>query len=127
VDVVYGHRILINEDEMEIVRVTLPRMIPVLSWADYIAGRPLFGEDVCGTDRVLIWNEDFQFAMDELCCGQGRRCKRLFDSPTLSAFRVHEGRSIRRDQFNRFHEMQRLRPRPSLPPVETSALGGAVV
>jgi glycosyltransferase involved in cell wall biosynthesis len=65
VDVVYGHRILINEDDMEIGRWTLPpHDSRVLNWADYIPQETLFW-------RRRLWNrigakldERFQFAMD---------------------------------------------------------------
>jgi glycosyltransferase involved in cell wall biosynthesis len=65
VDVVYGNRIIINEDDLEIARWILPaHNNDVLSWADYIPQETLFW-------RRSIWeragskiDEEFQFAMD---------------------------------------------------------------
>jgi glycosyltransferase involved in cell wall biosynthesis len=65
VDVVYGNRVVINEDDLEIARWILPKHNDqVLPWADYIPQETLFW-------RRDIWNragskidEKFQFAMD---------------------------------------------------------------
>lgn len=65
VDVVYGHRILIDEDDKQIGRWMLPRHDnKVLSWADYIPQETMFW-------RRRIWekaggqiDESFRFAMD---------------------------------------------------------------
>lgn len=65
VDVVYGHRILIDEDDKQIGRWMLPRHDDkVLSWADYIPQETMFW-------RRRIWeksggqiDESFRFAMD---------------------------------------------------------------
>ncbi|WAR46602.1 glycosyltransferase family 2 protein [Methylomonas rapida] len=65
VDVVYGHRILIDENDQQIGRWMLPRHCnEVLSWADYIPQETLFW-------RRSIWDkaggqidESFRFAMD---------------------------------------------------------------
>jgi glycosyltransferase involved in cell wall biosynthesis len=65
VDVVYGHRILIDEDDKQIGRWMLPRHEDeVLSWADYIPQETMFW-------RRRIWDkaggeidESFRFAMD---------------------------------------------------------------
>lgn len=65
VDVVYGHRILIDENDQQIGRWMLPQHNDeVLSWADYIPQETLFW-------RRRIWDkmggqvdESFRFAMD---------------------------------------------------------------
>ena len=65
VDVIYGHRILINEDDQQIGRWMLPQHDDeILSWADYIPQETLFW-------RRQIWekaggqiDESFYFAMD---------------------------------------------------------------
>ena len=65
VDVVYGHRILIDENDQQIGRWMLPKHNnEVLSWADYIPQETLFW-------RRSIWDkaggqidESFRFAMD---------------------------------------------------------------
>lgn len=65
VDVVYGHRILIDENDQQIGRWMLPKHDgAVLSWADYVPQETLFW-------RRTIWekaggqiDESFRFAMD---------------------------------------------------------------
>jgi glycosyltransferase involved in cell wall biosynthesis len=65
VDVVYGHRIVIDENDNDIGRWVLPRHDnEVLSWADYVPQETLFW-------RRRIWDrvggemdESFQFALD---------------------------------------------------------------
>ena len=64
VDVVYGHRVLLDQKDREIGRWVLPRHNDdVLSWADYVPQETLFW-------RRRIWEatggtlEDFKFALD---------------------------------------------------------------
>jgi len=65
IDVVYGHRIIIDENDQQIGRWIMPKHnSEVLNWADYIPQETLFW-------RRKIWDkigksldEDFQFAMD---------------------------------------------------------------
>ena len=92
IDVVYGHRILINEDDHEIGRWILPRHnSDVLTWADYIPQETLFW-------RRRIWDkvdgkidESFKFAMDwDLLLrfkDAGAKFARL--PRFLGAFRIH--------------------------------------
>lgn len=92
VDVVYGHRILIDADDQEIGRWVLPpHDDAVLSWADYVPQETLFW-------RRRIWDrvgatldESFQFAMDwDLLLrfrDAGARFARI--PRFLGAFRVH--------------------------------------
>lgn len=92
IDVVYGHRLLIDEDDMEVGRWLLPRhQDKVLSWVDYIPQETLFW-------RRRIWeksgskiDESFQFAMDwDLLVrfrDAGARFARI--DFFLGAFRIH--------------------------------------
>ncbi|MBD3308401.1 glycosyltransferase [candidate division KSB3 bacterium] len=92
VDVVYGHRVIINEADQEIGRWVLPpHDANVLLWADYIPQETLFW-------RRRIWekaggyvDESYQFALDwELLLrfrGAGATFARL--PHFLAAFRVH--------------------------------------
>lgn len=92
IDVVYGHRILIDENDSEIGRWILPgHNDQVLSWADFVPQETLFW-------RRRIWDriggeldESFRFAMDwDLLLrfrDAGARMARL--PYFLGAFRIH--------------------------------------
>ncbi|MEP0804817.1 MAG: FkbM family methyltransferase [Chloroflexota bacterium] len=92
VDVVYGHRLIINEDDLVIGDwIMPPHDDEALRWADYIPQETLFW-------RRRIWekvgskmDENFQFAMDwDLLLrfqAVGAKFKRL--PRFLAAFRVH--------------------------------------
>jgi glycosyltransferase involved in cell wall biosynthesis len=93
VDVVYGHRIIIDEDDREVDRCILPRHDNnVLTWADFIPQETLFW-------RRRMWekvggrvDESFQFALDwDLLLrfrDAGARFVRL--PRFLGAFRLHD-------------------------------------
>jgi glycosyltransferase involved in cell wall biosynthesis len=93
VDVVYGHRVIIDADGMEIGRWLLPNHSDqMLIWADYVPQETLFW-------RRGIWNkaggkidESFQFALDwDLLLrfrSAGAKFVRL--PRFLGAFRVHD-------------------------------------
>jgi Glycosyl transferase family 2 len=93
VDVVYGHRVLIDEQDREIGRWILPAHDDkVLSWADFVPQETLFW-------RRSLWDkvggqidESFRFAMDwDLLIrfrDAGARMQRL--PFFLGAFRIHE-------------------------------------
>lgn len=93
VDVVYGNRILVNEDDLEIGRWILPgHDSEVLSWADFVPQETLFW-------RRSIWNkvgarldETFRFAMDWDLLIRFREAGACFAhvSRFLGAFRIHE-------------------------------------
>jgi glycosyltransferase involved in cell wall biosynthesis len=115
VDVVYGHRILINEDDMEIGRWTLPpHDSRVLNWADYIPQETLFW-------RRRLWNrigakldERFQFAMDwDLLLRFRDAGAKMVRLPSfMGLFRVHERQKTCAEiNSTGFDEMQRLRTR----------------
>jgi hypothetical protein len=92
VDVVYGHRILIDENDQEVGRWLLPKHDnAVLSWADYVPQETLFW-------RRRIWDkvggrvdESFRFAMDwDLLVRFREAGARFHRLPRfLGAFRVH--------------------------------------
>ena len=93
VDVVYGNRLLIDENDMEIGRWIMPgHDSDVLSWVDYIPQETLFW-------RRSIWDkaggqidESFKFAMDwDLLVRLRDAGAKFAHIPRfLGAFRVHE-------------------------------------
>ncbi len=93
VDVIYGHRILIDEQDKEIGRWILPgHDDEILCWADFIPQETLFW-------RRSIWNkagggidESFRFAMDwDLLIRFRDAGARMVRVPFfLGAFRIHE-------------------------------------
>ncbi len=92
VDVIYGHRLLIDDNDMEIGKWIMPKHDhEVLSWADYVPQETMFW-------RRSIWekaggkiDEEFRFAMDwDLILrfrDAGARFTRL--PRFLGGFRVH--------------------------------------
>ncbi len=92
VDALYGHRILIDQDGMEIGRWVLPRHDDaILSWADYVPQESLFW-------RRSLWervderlDESFRFALDwDLLLRFRDAGARIVRVPHfLGAFRVH--------------------------------------
>jgi len=115
VDVVYGHRILIDEFDHEIGRWVLPpHDNDVLSWADYIPQETLFW-------RRRIWkkigerlDESFQFAMDWDMILRFRDAGAKFVRLPrfLGAFRVHVHQKTSAEMSkNGIKEIERLRTR----------------
>ncbi|MBZ0090652.1 MAG: glycosyltransferase [Sulfuricellaceae bacterium] len=115
VDVVYGHRIIIDETDQEIGRWILPpHDNEVLSWADFIPQETLFW-------RRRVWDkiggsldESFHFAMDwDLLLrlrDSGAKFVRL--PRFLAAFRVHPQQKTSTEITDTgFKEMGRLRER----------------
>ena len=92
IDVVYGNRLMINDDDMEIGRWILPdHCEKTLPWADYIPQETLFW-------RRSIWDkaggkidESFRFAMDwDLLTRFHNAGAKFGHIPQfLGAFRVH--------------------------------------
>lgn len=115
VDVVYGNRLLIDEDDMEIGRWILPgHDSDVLSWADYVPQETLFW-------RRRIWekvggkiDESFRFAMDWDLLVRFRDAGAKFGHipQFLGAFRIHE-RQKTSAAINEigYQEMNRIRER----------------
>lgn len=93
IDVVYGNRLMVDENDMEIGRWILPgHDSDVLSWADYVPQETLFW-------RRRIWekvgakvDESFRFAMDwDLLIRFRDAGARFGHIPQfLGAFRIHE-------------------------------------
>jgi hypothetical protein len=126
VDVVYGHRILIDEYDQEIGRWVLPpHDDQVLSWADYIPQETLFW-------RKSIWektggyvDKKFKFAMDwDLILrfrDAGARFVRL--PRFLGAFRVHPHQKTSAEIAEQGeNEMGQLRQRALGRPVSTGEI-----
>lgn len=115
IDVVYGNRLLIDENDMEIGRWILPGHISkALSWADYIPQETLFW-------RRRIWDkvdgridESFRFAMDwDLLVRFREAGARFAHIPRfLGAFRIHEHQKTTAviNEIG-FKEMDRIRER----------------
>lgn len=92
VDVVYGHRVVIDERGDEIGLWTLPRHSDmVLSWADYVPQETLFWRRSAWDTVGAAISEDFAFACDwDLLLrfrNAGLRMKRL--PRFMGCFRVH--------------------------------------
>lgn len=113
VDVVYGHRILINENDQEIGRWILPwHDGKILSWEDYIPQETVFW-------RRHIWekvgkevDESFRFAMDwDLLVRFREAGARFVRLPQfLGGFRVHPCQKTAVDISSiGFQEMDRIR------------------
>ena len=115
IDVVYGHRIVINEIDQEVGRWVLPpHDDEILAWVDYVPQETLFW-------RRSIWNkagghmdESFQFALDWDLILRFRTAGAHFARLPrfLGAFRVHASQktSARIEDVGR-GEMNRLRER----------------
>ena len=93
VDVVYGHRVLIDEQDQQIGRWVMPsHSDDVLNWADYVPQETLFW-------RRSMWDkvggrvdESFRFAMDWDLLVRFREAGAKFHRLPrfLGAFRIHE-------------------------------------
>ena len=115
VDVVYGHRILIDENDDDIGRWMMPaHNDEVLSWADYVPQETLFW-------RRRIWekvgariDESFRFAMDwDLLVRFREAGARFARLPRfLGGFRIHPHQKTCADISDvGFREMDRIRER----------------
>jgi hypothetical protein len=92
IDVVYGHRILIDVEDREIGRWVLPpHSDEVLSWADFVPQETLFWRRNLW-DKVGGVDESFRFAMDwDLLLRFREAGARMVRLPHfLGAFRIHE-------------------------------------
>jgi hypothetical protein len=115
VDVVYGHRVVIDAEDREIGRWILPAHDDeVLSWADYVPQETLFW-------RRRIWqkaggrmDESFAFALDwDLLVRFREAGARMVRLPRLlGGFRVHpQQKTIATIAETGFQEMNRIRER----------------
>lgn len=92
VDAVYGHRILIDENNDEIGRWILPpHQDKILAWADYIPQETLFWRRTLWEKVNAHIDESFQFAMDwDLILRFIAASGKLVRLPRfLGAFRIH--------------------------------------
>jgi len=115
VDVVYGNRVLIDEDDREIGRWVMPAHDDrILSWADYVPQETLFW-------RRRIWeraggrvDESFRFAMDwDLLVRFREAGARFARIPRfLGGFRIHSRQKTSAGISSvGFREMDRIRER----------------
>jgi ADP-heptose:LPS heptosyltransferase/GT2 family glycosyltransferase len=114
VDVIYGHRIIIDDDDCDIGRWIMPRHDPAaLEWIDYVPQETLFW-------RKRAWDlaggidPTFQFALDWdlLARFQLARCRIVRVPYFLGAFRVHaEQKTSQAIHTTGADEMRRIRMR----------------
>jgi len=115
IDVVYGHRVLIDETDCEVGRWVLPpHDDEVLSWADYVPQESLFWRRRAWEAVGSRLDENLQFAMDwDLLLrfrSAGRRFARV--PRFLAAFRIHSAQKTSAQISTRgAAEMARLRER----------------
>jgi GT2 family glycosyltransferase len=130
VDVVYGHRVVIDEYNAEIGRWVLPpHDDQVLSWADYVPQETLFW-------RRRIWekvgggiDESFRFAIDwELLLRFRDAAAKMVRLPRfLGGFRVHPHQKTSKEMADiGVAEMDRLRERCHGRRVMTSEINRAL-
>lgn len=114
VDVLYGHRIIIDEEDREVGRWIMPRHNPqTLEWIDYVPQETLFW-------RKRAWDvtggidPSFQFALDWdlLARFQQAGCRMVRVPYFLGAFRVHaEQKTSQAIHTTGAEEMRRIRTR----------------
>ena len=115
VDVVYGHRILIDEDDREIGRWVLPpHNDDMLSWADYVPQETLFWRRSIWEKAGARVDESFRFAMDwDLLVRFRAAGARIVRLPRfLGGFRIHAHQKTSAVITDvGFREMDRIRER----------------
>lgn len=114
VDVIYGHRIIIDDDDRDIGRWIMPRHNPeTLEWIDYVPQETMFW-------RKRAWDlaggidPTFQFALDWdlLARFQQAGCRMVRVPYFLGAFRVHaEQKTSQAIHTTGADEMRRIRTR----------------
>lgn len=130
VDVIYGHRILIDENDAEVGRWILPRHDNyVLGWVDFVPQETLFW-------RKRIWDkvggamdESFHFALDwDLLLRFRDAGAKIVRVPRfLGAFRLHDAQKTSTQIATRGEEeIQKLRQRTFGRPVLRSEIGPAI-
>jgi glycosyltransferase involved in cell wall biosynthesis len=120
VDVVYGHRVIINKSHEEIGRWVLPpHDSAVLSWADYVPQETLFWRREVWERIGSALDETFRFALDWDLLLRLREAGATFARLPrfLGAFRVHEEQKTSREladvgaaEMNRLREHYAGRP-----------------
>lgn len=115
VDVVYGHRVLIDEQGMEIGRQILPRHDDeVLSWGDFVPQETLFWRRSAWEAAGGYIDESFECAMDwDLLVRLRDAGAQMVRLPRfLGAFRVHvEQKTSQLGETVATAEMERIRRR----------------
>ncbi|MGH7955497.1 MAG: glycosyltransferase [Opitutaceae bacterium] len=114
VDVIYGHRIIIDDDDCDIGRWILPRHNPTtLEWIDYVPQETLFW-------RKRAWDlaggidPSYQFALDWdlLARFQQAGCRMVRVPYFIGAFRLHaEQKTSQAIHTTGAEEMRRIRTR----------------
>jgi len=121
VDVVYGHRIMIDENDLDVGRWVLPpHDNDVLSWADYVPQETLFWRRRIWDKIGGAFDESFDFALDwDLLLRFRDAGARLVRLPRfLGCFRLHPGQKTSSQLAHLgLHEMNRLRERCNGRPV----------
>jgi glycosyltransferase involved in cell wall biosynthesis len=110
-DVVYGHRICIDEDGNEIGRWVLPRHDPVaIKWFDFIPQETMFWRRSVW-DELGGFDESFEFALDwDFILRAHARNRRFARLPRfLGCFRVHDAQKTTSIFDTGQVESQRLR------------------
>jgi len=114
VDAVYGHRIIIDDENREVGRWILPRHEPKeLEWVDYVPQETLFWRKRAW-DKVGGLDPSFQFALDwDLLARFMEAGLRVVRVPRfLACFRVHaEQKTSRHIHSTGAEEMARVRTR----------------
>lgn len=114
VDVVYGHRIIIDEDDRDVGRWVMPPHDPAtLEWIDYVPQETMFWRKRAW-DRVGGLDPSFQFALDWdlLARFQQAGCTMVRLPYFLGAFRVHsEQKTSQAIHTVGAEEMRRIRAR----------------
>lgn len=115
VDVVYGHRVLIDADGLDIGRHVLPRHSNrILSWADFIPQETLFWRRRTWEEAGGQFDETFQMALDwDLVIRLRDAGARFVRLPRfLGAFRVHgDQKTLTQGPTLGVEEMDRIRKR----------------
>jgi GT2 family glycosyltransferase len=114
IDVIYGHRIIIDDDDRDVGRWIMPRHNPAtLEWIDYVPQETLFW-------RKRAWDiaggidPSYQFALDWdlLARFQQAGCRMVRVPYFLGAFRVHaEQKTSQAIHTTGADEMRRIRTR----------------
>ena len=113
VDLMYGHRIFVDRDGLEIGRAVLPRHdAKAIYWADYIPQETLFWRRKVW-ESVGPFNETFDYALDWdfILRAQAAGFKFVRLPRFLACFRVHESQKTSLNYEIGREEMQRLRVR----------------
>ena len=114
VDVIYGHRIIIDEEDRDVGRWLMPRHRPeTLEWIDYVPQETMFWRKRAW-DLVGGIDASFQFALDWdlLARFHQARCRMVRVPYFLGAFRVHaEQKTSQAIHTTGAEEMRRIRRR----------------